>query len=91
MFDKLFEILASFCFEKDDNPFKSAWNFAILYPPIVFCVLFPLYFVIGFLSVLFTGQSPEGIPLEDLFKGYLYFMFGSSIFGFIAFFTKEKR
>ncbi len=90
MFDKLFGILASFCFEKDDNPLKSAWNFAILYPPIVFCVLLPFYFVIGVLSVLFTGQSPEGIPLGDLFNAYLYFMILSAMFGFIAFFTKQK-
>ena len=89
MFDKLFGILASFCFEKDDNPLKSAWNFAILYPPIVFCVLYYFYFVIGVLSVLF-GQSPEGIPLGVFIEAYLYFMLLSAMFGFIAFFTKQK-
>lgn len=45
MLNKIFEILSNFCFEKDDNPFKTAWNFAILYPPMVLVVLVPFYFI----------------------------------------------
>ena len=90
MMKKIFEILSNFCFEKDDNPFKTAWNFAILYPPMVLVVLVPFYFILGFISVFLTGSSGEGIPLQELINAYIGFMFGSAIFGFIAFFTKQK-